>query len=83
MNTIYILSILFQIVGICIGTYTSLIERKYCRHCEWWSDCVMYFMICLYFIPLIGTMFAIASYFDCRRNVARELRRKQTNLEDN
>lgn len=64
---------LLQIFAIGIHAYVLNFEKKYCSHCEWWSDVGAYIFILFSFIPIVGIFTSLAGCADYMRNVVEEL----------
>lgn len=70
---INIFLIVAQILAVCVATYLLLLERKYCRNCDWWWNIGAWIIFVTYLIPIIGILFSIAGCADCARNIVKEL----------
>lgn len=73
MDMTGILLILIQILAVSVGAYLLLLERKYCKHCHWWSDTCAFIVFVIDLIPVTGIFTAIAGCADAASNIAREL----------
>lgn len=62
-----------HILAFCVSTYILLLERKYCKHLDWWSDIGALIIFIFNLIPVIGLLTSIVGYFDCTRNIIEEL----------
>jgi hypothetical protein len=69
---------LLQLFAIGIHAYALSFEKKYCSHCEWWSDIGAYLFILFSFIPIIGIFVSLAGCADYMRNVVEELNKDRT-----
>ena len=70
-----------HIFAFCVSTHLLWITRKYCQHCDWWSDFGAIILCIVKAIPLIGTFASVANCIDCTRNIVEELTKdKQNNL---
>ena len=65
--------ILVQIAIICVFAHCLLIERKYCKHLDWWSDVAAYLIFIPCLIPMLGIFISLAGIVDCTRNTIEEL----------
>lgn len=53
-NIAFILIIIIHIVAIIVSIYLVNVERKYCKHCEWWNEVGAFIVIVLSFVPILG-----------------------------
>lgn len=65
--------IIAQILAICVSTYLLLLERKYCKHLDWWWDAGAWLFFVIDLIPFIGLLTSIAGCADYTRNIVKEL----------
>ena len=73
-NIAVILFILIHIVAIIVTVYLVNVERKYCKHCEWWSEFLAFIVIAFSFIPIFGIAIPIGFSVDCLRNVVEQIK---------
>lgn len=64
--------IIAQILAISANMYLLFLERKYCKHLEWWSDLGAIIILAFNLIPIVGLLGSIAHCVDCARNIANE-----------
>lgn len=62
-----------QIMAICVSTYLLLLERKYCKHLDWWCDTGAWIFFVVNLIPFLGLLSSIAGCADYARNIVNEL----------
>lgn len=65
--------IIAQIFAVGVSAYLLLLERKYCKHCDWWSDIGAWIFFIINLIPFIGLFTSIAGCVDYTRNIIDEL----------
>ena len=65
--------VLVQIATIGVFAHCLLIERKYCKHLDWWSDVAAYLIFIPCLIPMLGIFISLAGIVDCTRNIIEEL----------
>lgn len=70
---ILIIYIVSHILAICTNTYLLLLERKYCKHCYWWSDTGAVIMFAINLIPVIGLFSSIIGCENYVKNIIAEL----------
>lgn len=68
--------IIAHILAIYVSTYLLLLERKYCKHIDWWCDAGAWVLFIISLIPFIGLLSSIAGCVDYVRNIIEELNRK-------
>lgn len=69
-----------QIVAIVIHGIVLANYRRYCKHCDWWSDigCLIFFIAT--FIPIGGIILCMAGPIDYMRNLAEALEEERNKL---
>ncbi len=76
LKTILIaLFIYLNILAIATHGYLLLLERKYCKHCSWWSDIGCGIFLAISFIPGLAIFMVIPGCTDYVRNITKELSR--------
>ena len=65
-----VMLIFIQLVAIVVHGYILLQYRKYCGHCDWWSDLGAGIFFAMTFVPVIGIIQCIVGPIDYMRNVA-------------
>ena len=66
-----------QILAISVSTYLLLLERKYCKHLDWWWDGGAWLFFVISLIPVFGLFTSIAGCVDYTRNIVKELDKTQ------
>ena len=72
--------IVAQFFAICTSTYLLLLERKYCKHLDWWWEPGAWIFFIISLIPFVGLLFSIVGCIDYTNNIIEELNRKNTDL---
>lgn len=70
---IIIFLMIAQILAICVSTYLLLLERKYCKHCDWWWDTGAWIFFIVSLIPFVGLLSSIGGCADYAKNIINEL----------
>lgn len=65
--------VLAQVFAIVVHAYLLWCEKKYCSHCDWWSNIGAIILLVLSFVPLLGLFTSIIGCADYMRNVTKEL----------
>lgn len=73
MGLMVVFLIIAQILAICVSTYLLLLERKYCKHLDWWWDVGAWIFFVISLIPFVGLLTSIAGCADYTRNIVEEL----------
>ena len=73
-NIAFILIILIYIVAIIVNIHLVNVERKYCKHCEWWSEIGAFIVVAFGFVPILGIVVPIGFSVDCMRNVIEQIK---------
>lgn len=74
--TLLILLAFIQLIAIVIHGYILLRYKKYCGHCDWWSDLGAGIFFAYTFLPVIGILAPIVGPIDYMRNVYEESKKE-------
>lgn len=73
MELVILFIILAQIFAICVSTYLLLLERKYCKHLDWWWEPGVWIFFVITLIPFLGLLVSIVVCVDYTKNIIKEL----------
>lgn len=65
--------IIAQIFAVIVSTYLLLLERKYCKHLDWWWDAGAWIFFIVDLIPFIGLLTSIVGCVDYVKNIEKQL----------
>ena len=76
MNAIAATLIFIQLIAIIVHGFILVQYRKYCKHCDWWSDfgCLIFFIFT--FFPIVGIIECMVGPLDYMRNVNEAVKEK-------
>lgn len=78
---IFLFLIATQIFAICTSTYLLLLERKYCKHLDWWWEPGAWIFFTITLIPFLGLIASIVACIDYTKNIIKELNDRNESLQ--